>query len=601
MDPVTYGVISGGLLGVAAEMKTAVIRNSYTPIVAAGGDLSVGIANPSGQHVAQGRDIPAQLGTLPNALRLMLPHISEDLGSGDVFIANDPHLAGALHLNDVIMLMPAFAPDDTLLGFLLTSAHWMDIGSATPGSYDYSLRDMYAEGLHIPPVQIMRRGKIQTALWELIFNNLRDRSDREWDFRAQLAGCTAGERGLIRMATRYGVPAVHAAMDEALLRGERRIRRRIAELKDGDYHAVDWLEFAGQAVRLELTIRIRGEDLTFDWTGTDPAVDGAINNPLGATAGMSIFALTAALDPGAPSNAGLWKPITTVAPPGCLVNPVPPSASAATCVMKIPDMVLMALASAAPDKVMAGNPDTGLVSIINSYDPLEWRRTALGRGRSLFLDQGLGGMGARAHLDGYSVSSNGGNVKRASMELLEFSASVRGTQYRRIPDTGGPGEQRGGCGVVREWEALADADLTLSADRAMIGAVGLFGGGPGAPGRYLIKSGEQTLELPAKARTTIPRGQRFWFQGPGGGGYGKPWDRAVEAVVDDYLDGAVSRQGAARDYGVILSEEGFVDAASTDALRTTMAEAFLAGVLPVRRGSWALGSVSLQEADENVD
>src|ERR1700722_10952384 len=204
VDQVTYQVIHGGLRALAQEMKVSVMRTAYSPIVAAGGDMSAGITDAAGRVVAQGQDIPAQLGALPSSLDAMLGGWERELRPGDVLIGNDPYDCGSNHINDVCLVMPAFFEDD-LLGFVCTRTHWMDIGGATPGSFNARVPDMYAEGLRIPTLLAYEGYEPVGSVWKFIFANDRGQTEREWDLRAGFAGCATGERGLRRIANRYGV------------------------------------------------------------------------------------------------------------------------------------------------------------------------------------------------------------------------------------------------------------------------------------------------------------------------------------------------------------------------------------------------------------
>jgi N-methylhydantoinase B len=504
-DAVTHEVVRGSLRAIAQEMKVAVMRTAYSAVVASGGDMSAGLADRHGRVVAQGRDIPAQLGALPSSLDAMLAGWHGRLRPGDALIGNDPYLCGSNHVNDVCLIMPAFAGED-LLGYVCTRTHWMDIGGGTPGSFNARVNDMFDEGLRIPTLLAYRDHEPVPEIWELIFTNVRGRAEREWDLRAGFAGCATGERGLQRLAGRYGTATLLEVMDESIAYTERLVRARIAAVPDGTYTAEDWLEGDGwtnDPIRAQVAITVAGDEMTMDWAGTDPQVRGGVNLPFSSTKGVGIYALKATLAPDIPANAGMWAPLTVTAPEGTLVNPLPPAptqTSAAESIQRCADLLMMALAQAIPEAVMAGTFASAGVLILEGPDPLEWRRRVLGRDRSVFMDNSPGGMGGRRTGDGVSgIKVHTGNARVASIEVLEYSMPVRMVRWERVPDTGGAGRERGGCSVAREWEALEPVKATLMSERAFVPPYGVLGGRPGACARFRIDDGtERERALPSK-------------------------------------------------------------------------------------------------------
>jgi N-methylhydantoinase B len=600
-DPITQEVVRGSLRAIAQEMKIAVMRTAYSPVVASGGDMSAGIADRRGRVVAQGRDIPAQLGALPSSFDAMLEHWLGRLEPGDVLIGNDPYLCGSNHVNDITLIMPAFAATGELLGHLCTRTHWMDIGGATPGAFNARVADMYAEGLRIPTLLAYRNHEPIEEIWELIFTNVRGRTEREWDLRAGFAGCATGARGLERLAARFGADTLIEVMDESIAYTENLVRSRIRAVPDGSYSADDWLEGDGwtnDPVYARVTITVDGDELEMDWAGTGPQVRGGVNLPLSATKGVGIYALKAVLAPDIPPNAGMWAPLTVTAPEGCFVNPLPPAPTqSGEPIQRCADLLMMCLAQAVPEQVMAGTFGSFAILIVEGRDPLEWRRRILDRERSVFMDNSPGGMGGRRAGDGASaIKVHTGNARTASIEVFEYSMPVRMLRWERVADTAGPGRFRGGCAVAREWEALDDDVVaTLMAERAVVPPFGLLGGGVGACATYAVDAGTEDEQLlPSKAdQVHLRRGSRFLMQGAAGGGYGPAWERPVEAVQEDVLDGYVTRARAREDYGVAIAEDGTVDTAETERLRADLAVPHPPPLID--RGSWRLGDVSIGE------
>jgi N-methylhydantoinase B len=580
LDAVSYQVMTGSLTSLAQEMKVAVMRTAYSPIVSSGGDMSAGLADSEGRVVAQGQDIPAQLGALPSSFEAMLGAYPSVLGPGDVLIGNDPYLCGSNHVNDVCLIMPAF-DGGRLLGYACTRTHWMDIGGSTPGSFNARVSDMYAEGLRIPTLLAYRNYQPVRDVWELIFENVRGRTEREWDLRAGYAGCATAERGLQRIAARYGVGALHEVMRRTIEDTERRVRARIEAIPDGRFEAVDWFEGDGwteDPVRIQAAVVISGSEMLVDWTGTAPQVRGGVNLPFSSTRGVSIYALKAVLAPDVVPNAGMWAPLSVTAPEGTLVNPRPPAptqASAAETIQRCADLLMLCLAQAVPSQVMAGTFGSASVLMIEARDPLEWRREVLGRERAVFMDNSPGGMGGRVSGDGVSgIKVHTGNARVPSIESAEFALPLRALRWERVSDTGGAGRERGGCGVAREWEVLDDdVNFTLMAERGKVPAFGLFGGLPGSVGRFVINDGtEEERLLPSKTPPiTLRRGDRYLMQSAGGGGYGPPSERDPVRVVEDVLDHYVTPAGALRYYGVAMTPQGGLDEQATAQVRASEA------------------------------
>jgi N-methylhydantoinase B len=603
VDPVTFEVVSGGLRALAQEMKVSVMRTAYSPIVASGGDMSAGIADSQGRVVAQGQDIPAQLGALPGSLEAMLAGWHGKLEPGDVLIGNDPYLCGSNHINDVCLVMPMFVNDE-LLAYACTRTHWMDIGGGTPGSFNAQVADMYAEGLRIPTVLAYRKYEPVEPIWEIIFANVRGRKEREWDLRAGFSGCATAERGLQRICGRYGMDVVRSVMEMALIDSERRMRARLESIEDGTFRAVDWMEGDGwedRPVRLEVAITIAGDSIRMDWAGSDPQIRGGLNLPYSSTFGVGIYALKAALGQGIAPNAGLWAPLEVVAPEGTVVNPRPPAptqASAAETIQRSADLLMMCLAQVVPADVMAGTFASASVLMVEGRDPIEWRRNLLGRDRAVFMDNGPGGMGGRRTADGVSgIKVHTGNARVPSIEAAEFAMPIRAVRWERIPDTGGPGNRRGGCGVAKEWEVLDDhVNFTQMTERARIPAFGLLGGRAGALGRFVINPGqpnEQRLASKTPPRE-LNRGDHYLFQSAGGGGYGDPHLRAPEAVLEDVRESYVSRAAAQDVYGVVIDDESELDVEATEALRQGQSTPAAVGLID--RGSWKYDGVDSSDA-----
>jgi N-methylhydantoinase B len=599
IDPITFEVVRSALATVAAEIKSTTMRTAYSPIIAVGGDLSTAVADAQGRVVAQGQDIPVQLGAIPRSLRLTLENYGDrPLEEGEVLISNDPYLTGSNHLNDVCMVMPVYA-DGRLIAYTVSRSHWMDIGGHTFGGFSVRVWDIYAEGLRIPSTVAYRDYEPVEGIFKLILANVRGSEERLWDFRAQFAGCLVGERSVKRLCAKYGADMVEACMEQSLDYSERRLRAEVEKIPDGDYEFHDWIEGDGwedRPHRLQVTIRVRGSDVEFDYTGTGPQTRGGVNAPRSITDGVSIYALKAVADYTIPSNAGLERVVRVTVPEATVLNPVPPAACSTggtgETAQRLADLLMGAFAQAVPERVVAGSYASAMVAMISGRDPIPWRRALLHRDSVVVMDNAPGGYGARPEKDGVNgIKVHTGNAKETPAELIEFTTPVRVRRWQIVTDTGGPGRNRGGCAAFREYEVIEEATaVTLQGERVRVPPFGLAGGKAGAVGRMSIND----EALPSKNPPLMLNvGDRVHFQPAGGGGYGSPLDREPLRVLDDVLDGYVSERSARDDYGVVL-RDGQVDLEATVSLREQM-RAGAGLMMPIDRG--ISGYAELNEAE----
>lgn len=602
-DPITFEVVRSALIAVAAEMKVAMMRTAYSPLIAVGGDLSTALADGRAEVVAQGQDIPVQLGAIPLSLRMTLSAYGpERLRDGDVLISNDPYLAGSNHLNDVCMVMPVFV-EGKIFAYAVSRAHWTDIGGFSPGAFNTRMWDIYGEGLRIPAVLAYQNYEPVETTFNLILANVRGSVERVWDMRSQFGACLAGQRSIRRLCAKYGAETVAACMEEAKDYSERRLRARIAEIPDGTYRFHDYMEGDGwdeRPIRIEAAITIRGSDVEVDFTGTDPQVRGGVNAPTSITEGVCLYALKAVTDYTIPSNAGLQRPLKVIAPPGTVVNPTFPAAcstgSASDTSQRLADLLMACFAQAVPRHVVAGSYASAALAMWTGRDPIEWRRRVLGREQVVVMDNIPGGFGGRPDKDGINgIKVHTGNALVTPVEVVEYNAPIRIRRWEILPDTGGAGRFRGGCAAVREFEVLFDDTLvTTQMERTRIPPFGLFGGRPGATGAIVLNQGRPNERRmgPKNPPMVVGGGDVLTFQPAGAGGYGDPLERPAADVLSDVLDGYVGVTAARREYGVVLDESGHaVDALATTAERERL-RATRPPLAPIDRGhvSASMGS-----------
>jgi N-methylhydantoinase B len=554
-DAARFEVVKNALIAAAEEMKIVLAKTAYSPLLKVAGDYSCGIFDAAGQMVAQGPDLPIHLGSMPDAVRAVVaafPHPEP----GDVFIHNDPYHGGS-HLPDVNVVAPAFA-GETLLGYGCVRAHWPDIGSATPGSYG-AVTEIYGEGLRLPPVRLYHKGEMDRGIEAIIFANVRTPSERMGDLRAQVAANRRGAERMAELAAKYGTEELLRIMQEVLDYSETMMRAALRALPDGESTFTDIFDGDGvlapgattdETFSVTLTIRKQGDTITADFAGSDPQVAGPMNAPLTVTASGVFCALKMIADPAStiPPNSGCWRPISVVAPKGCVVNaqhPAPVVYANHEMSHRVADMVMAAMAAITPRTVMAGSQGTSCVVTFGGLDP---QRGA----RYVSYESIKGGFGARPIKDGINaVASTVSNMMNTPIEILEMSFPLRVEDYALVPDSGGAGTWRGGLGVRRSWRVLGhEAHAAVCSERTVTPPFGLDGGLAGAPARatLLTPDGAERV-LVSKGGFIAPCDSIVTMQAPGSGGYGPPAGRDPAMLSADLIDGYVTPAAALRDYG----------------------------------------------------
>jgi N-methylhydantoinase B len=484
MDPVTLRVASGALRAACEEMGAVLIKASHSANIKERRDASCALFDPEGRLVMQAEHIPVHLGAMPAAVQAVARESHEP---GVAWILNDPY-AGGTHLPDITVITPVFA-DRTLIGFAANRAHHADVGGPTPGSMPADSTTLDEEGVVISPQPL-------TDIDALVAR-MRQPEQRKADLRAQIA---ANRTGATRLAELHARMPLEEAMRATIEYAERRTRAALRALPDGTRGAEDVLEAAEGDLHLQLEATIRDDELTLDFTGSAPQHDGNLNCPLAVTVSACWFAVRVLTDPDIPPSSGAMAPVTVIAPEGCLLNATPPHAVVAGNVetsSRVADLVLAAFGRALGQGTM--------------------NNLTLGNDEFTYYETLGGGQGACHNADGPSaVHVAMSNTLNTPVEALELEFPLRVRTYAVRRKSGGAGRHRGGDGVIRELEALADMDYSLLTERRRHAPPGAQGGEPGAKGRNL-KDGE---ELPPKARGSLARGQTLRIETPGGGGHG---------------------------------------------------------------------------------
>jgi len=551
-DAIQMEVFSNRLLAIAEDMGSILIRSSFSSNIKERRDCSTALFDASGRLVTQADHIPIHLGAMIGAVEAMLARYPlQAMAPGDAFIANDPYLAGGSHLPDISIITPVHH-DGRVRFFAGNIAHHADVGGKTPGSTSGTSRSIFEEGIRLPIIRIARGGEIDDDLLELIAHNTRDPEERLLDLRTQIGTNVRGGAMLVQLIDRMGWPAVEQAVEDILTYTRRRLRKRVAALPDGVYRferAMDDDGFPGEPVPIVCTATVDGDRLSFAFDGSGPQARGAINLPDSALKASIYYCVKAVLDPGLMPNQGIIDPIGISAPPGTIVNPIAPAAVAGRAVTsnRLCGAVFGALYQAMPaDKVMAScNDSTSAVSVSG------WHQ---GRGATYVYPESMGGgAGAFTDRDGMdAVHVHTVNSTNLPAEALELEYPLLLEEYCLMPDSGGAGRQRGGMGMARQIRIRED-NTTFSArsDAHIISAPGVEGGKASNVTRILRNPGTNREEaLHSKASgLVLAAGEVIRVETLGGGGFGDPRERPLDALAQDLRQEKVSYAAAERDYG----------------------------------------------------
>ncbi len=439
------------------------------------------------------------------------------VAAGDVIILNDP-FSGGSHLPDITLITPVFVEGD-LFGFVASRAHHADVGGMTPGSMPLST-EIFQEGLIIPPLKLVEAGQTNAGVMRLLLANVRTPEERAGDLRAQLAANAKGAARLLEIVARYGAGEVQTYMAALLAYAERMTRALIAELPDGRYQFEDFLDSDGispEPVKIAAAVTIAGDSATVDFSGSAPQVQGSVNSVVAVTLSATLYVFRALIGLDIPANSGCLAPITVIAPEGSVVNAHPPAAVAGGNVetsQRITDVLLGALAQAAPQRVPAASQGTMNNVVIGGWD------TEREKAFTYYETIG-GGLGAGPDSPGAdAMQCHMTNTLNTPIEALEYAYPFRVRRYEIRRGSGGAGQFAGGNGIYREMELLASARLTLLTERRSFAPYGAQGGQPGQPGRNVLLRGQTEIELPAKTSTQVQPGDVLHLETPGGGGYG---------------------------------------------------------------------------------
>lgn len=540
IDPIRAEVMARYLIAASEEMAATLMRTAFSPNIKERADCSTAIFDAEGQVVALAQRVPIHLGSMVGTVDEILKRFpQEKIRPGDMFVANDPYNGGGTHLPDINVIAPVFVRDE-LVAYVANIAHHADVGGMVPGSQASVCKSIFQEGLRIPPVRIMREGEVNTDVLDLILLNSRTPAERSGDLKAQFAANTVGIRSVLRLFERYGVDDTRETIAAYLDFTERRFRAAINRLPQGRYEAEDFLDgnAEGETCRIRLALTVAPNRLVCDFSGSDKQLDSARNIPYRALLATVYTVAKSMLDPDVPANAGYYRTLDITAPPGCVVNSTPPAAVGcrANSSTVLGDVIADALSQAMPDKALAASGPHH-VYVLAGTNP----RTG---GYFVDYESLAGGMGARANhdgLDGVRVHASGSS--NLPVEALEHAYPLRVERYALRNHSAGAGRYRGGMGVIREYRVLAgDIVVSLSSERQHVPARGMAGGGRGACGVFILNPDTpQERILPSAAgEVALPCGSVLKICTPGGGGYGNPAERSLQAIERDKRENRIA-------------------------------------------------------------
>jgi N-methylhydantoinase B len=554
-DAITAEVIRHALTAVSREMGVTLRMTSCSPIFNEGNDYSCAIFDAKGRLVTHGEFLPIHLGALSfSVFHARAAFEREGLHEGDTVVMNDPYLGGS-HLPDITMVSPIFHRGEAV-AWAANRAHHLDVGGTMPGSFYSGATDNYQEGLRISPMKLFREGRRDAHLLKLITENSRLPEQMRVDLESQVSANRTAIGRVSDLFKRYGEEMLRTAMHESLAYSERRMRAVVASWPDGDYSASDWLDNDGiedEPREIRVTLRVRGDRIEVDFTGSSEQCKGPLNSVLGYTCSGVYMTLQAASDPDIPPNAGCYRPIEIIAPAGSIVNPrfPAPCTGGNETVFVISAAIFRALAQVEGARTMACDQGSSNNLLISGMRPR-------GGGRYVLYEYPEGGWGANAQRDGLSaVYSIAGNTWNVPVEVVERRFPLRVERYELRQDSGGAGEHRGGLGIRRDHRILDHAaEMSIVGNRVMVPPWGLEGGGEGGAAKYrlLRGSGEPINPAPrfgSKAAGVPLRAEDVVVQmTAGGGGWGNPLHRDREALARDVRLGYVSAEAAWRMYGM---------------------------------------------------
>ncbi|MDH3444324.1 MAG: hydantoinase B/oxoprolinase family protein [Deltaproteobacteria bacterium] len=556
VDPITLQVIQARLAGIVQEMQNSLFRTGYSTIIRESQDASCAILNTRGEVVAQHVVLPLHMGAFPACAAAILKNFSrQEIFPGDAFITNHPYLGGSPHAPDMGMLTPIFFNGEWV-GFAANMAHKSDIGGTVPGSGSGNAREIFQEGLHLPPVKFMAEAKLVKEIESLISANSRTPALVIGDLRGQVGAARLGERRMAELLDRYGKETVLESTELLSSYTENRLRQTIGGWPDGESDGESFVDHDGidltKPIRIHVKVKKNGDKIHFDFSGSSEQTTGPANIRPPLVQAACAYCLVTLVDRFVPINQGLVRVIETTFRAGSVVDPRFPAAvnTYMPTALAVAEAVLRALAPFAPEKQIAGGSGSAAL-VLGGRDQQSNRAY-------VHYEIFSGGTGARSGKDGVSATAfHLSNCKTAPIEIIESEFPTRVERFEMITDSGGAGKYRGGLGFARDYRILADeVRFSMRTDKHLIAPWGGNGGAVGGKGACVINPERENVNrLPSRfGDYRLHRDDLVRLERPGGGGLGNPFHRPAEKVVEDVRQGYVSIERARTDYGVAVTE-----------------------------------------------
>lgn len=566
VDPVTLEVVGKYLVSAVREMGATLKRTAYSTIIREQNDCTTALFDTDGLLIAQADHVPSHQGTLSWAARTVAARTS--MSEGDVLIFNHPYLGGTHH-PDIMIFKPVFY-DGRQVAIAGALGHHLDVGGRGPGSVATDAKDVYEEGIMIPPLHLMRGGRMVTEILDLIAANIRQPQETLGDIRAEIAAVTVGERRLIELCRKYGCENLEGIIGALLENSERLMREDLRAYGNGTFRATGFMDGDGvvdEPVKIAVAVTLHDGSVVVDFEGSSPQVKGPFNCSISSVHAAVYCAIRYMANPLILQNEGCYRPILVKVPPASVVNPVKPAPLSGRfhTMERIANTIVMAF-----NEARGGNAVGANHGHLSSYSVTGWMPDRSSTYVMFdFLGGGWGGTSSTDGLDG--VLGLMANAMDAPIEVVEMEHPLRVECYELVTDSGGAGCHRGGLGLRRDVQFLhGEGHFTNRSDGQKFPPIGVLGGLPGTPSRQrLIHSDGSVENLPSKATNlTIRKGDVLSMVTPGGGGHGPPEHRAVELVLEDVLEGKISIDVAQKIYRVVVDpRKRCVDEAATAKLR----------------------------------
>jgi len=514
-DPIELEIFKNIFISIAEEMGMVLGRTAFSPNIKERKDFSCALFDAKGETFAQGAHIPVHLGAMSLSVQSALKKI--EIEPDDTVILNNPY-EGGTHLPDITCISPLFINNKPLF-FIANRAHHSDVGGITPGSMPLAT-SIFQEGIIIPPLKIISKGKINKEVLQLILSNVRTPEEREGDLRAQLAANEIGKERLKEVIEKYGLEKILKYTEYLKSYTERILRKVIFSIPDGVYSFSDYLDGDGvsdQPVKIAVELKVKGDEIVIDFSGSSPQVEGSVNANFAVTFSAVLYVFRSLIEEDIPFNSGLMRPLKVIAPEGTIVNATFPSAVAGGNVetsQRIVDVLLGALSKAIPDRIPAASQGTMNNIAFGGYSPDKKMNFA-------YYETIGGGMGASKTMSGRSgVHTHMTNSLNTPIEALEAYLPIKINRYCLRKGSGGKGKNRGGDGIIREYEFLVPIEVTIISERRKFSPYGLLGGEPGKKGKNILISKNKKIYLNSKINLKVNPKDRLIIETPGGGGYG---------------------------------------------------------------------------------